>query len=474
VDLDIRPGEVHALCGQNGSGKSTLIKVLSGFHKADPGAVIELPGDQELNFIHQDLGLVDALTVSENLALSERRRGRRSLAPVRKGPERARARALFRQLGADIDVRAEVGQLRAAERTMVALARAIQGWEGHGHGVLVLDEPTVALPPSEVRRLFTVVRQIRDQGAGVLFVSHRTEEVLELADQISVLRDGKLVATGARADWSAENLVKEIVGKELGDPPARAGDEGTVRLAVRGLRAAGVRDVSLDLRAGEILGIGGLVGSGMEDLPAALFGAVAIEAGTITVDDRPLPTRGHSPRAAMRRGFAFVPSDRGIQGIVLEHTIRENITLPALAPVRGRYGLSRSRERRDAAQWARNVELQGADLERPLMNLSGGNQQKVVIARWLRTSPRILLLHEPTQGVDVGAKAAIYALLARAAADGAAVLMVSTDSGDFEQIAHRVLLLEGGRVAEELTGADITQHQVNLRLLAVSPSSGAA
>jgi ribose transport system ATP-binding protein len=421
VELDVRAGEVHALCGQNGSGKSTLIKILSGFHKPDRGAEISFLGVSltqsthdagraraGMHFIHQELGLIDSLDASENLALASERP---SLAPLRRATAHRAAHRRLLELGIDVDVRAPVGRLRRVERAMIAMARALgDSNQEDAVRLLVLDEPTVSLPRPEIERLFDSIRRVRDRGASVLYVSHNLEEVFEIADRISVLRDGQLVRTSRADELSHDALVQAMVGQALDAGALRHTVERTHPvLSVSGIAGGALRGLSFEVREGEILGVTGLVGSGMEDVPESVFGARPITEGEVAVAGRPVvPLR---PVAALTAGMALVPTERLQKGCIPSSAIRENMTLPSLWSVRGRVGINRARERQEVAEWASRVELQRGSLERPIATLSGGNQQKVVIASRVRMRPKVLLLHEPTQGVDIGAKAAIYRLI---------------------------------------------------------------
>jgi len=467
VSLEVGAGEVLAIVGQNGSGKSTLVKLLAGLHQPDPGGAIEVsdgsgrlvPAGRDgsgLHFIHQDLGLLPMLSATENLDLG-RPLGRRWATPVRRGAEHARAAELTSRFGAAIDVRAPVARLSPAERAIVAIARALDGWQ-HQDNVLVLDEPTTAFHRDEVARLFAAVRRVAAEGAGIIFISHRLDEVRALADRVLVLRDGRAVAEAAGAELDDDALVKAIVGTAI-DAAARApaaAPTGPVVLSVDGLRGEHVRGMALSVRAGEIVGVSGVLGSGREDLNGLIFGARRPAAGEISVGGDRLPPGDMA--TAIARGAAFVPADRHRLGAVMTMSMRENLTLPALRSVQRRFGAIRaSAEAAEARRWAEQVDLRPPAPDRPLSTFSGGNQQKVVLAKWLRTNPRLLLLDEPTQGVDVGAKAAIYELVRQAAARGAAVLVASSDAKELVALCDRVLLVDQGRVTGELTGAALTE-----------------
>jgi ribose transport system ATP-binding protein len=481
VTLSILSGEVHVLCGQNGSGKSTLIKVLSGYHQPDPGARIELLGEEikpwrgegsrRMHFIHQELGLIDSLDAVENLALGHGY-GARGLKPIHWREQRRAARAMLLRFGMDVDLRRPVAELPAVERTLVALARALRGWE-EDVGLLVLDEPTVSMSKPEVDRLFHAINQVKARGAGVLYVSHRLEEVFKVGDRVSVLREGKLVLSAPVAETTHDALVEAIAGRTVQDveiPPPKPAAE--VALSVRNLVGNNLNGVSFDLGKGEIVGVTGLAGSGVDDLAETLVGGQPIVAGTITRGGRPVGEI--TPHRARELGMALLPANRAVKACIPSFSVRENITLPLLRPLRTLFGVNRRRERAEVLRWMRRVELRPLEPERPLASLSGGNQQKAVIARWLRTGPEVLILHEPTQGVDVGAKAAIHRLLADAAREDAAVLACSCDVVDLVRLCQRILVLENGRVVEQLRDTGVTEDNVWSCLLRSRPSGAHA
>lgn len=460
VSMHVHRGEIVALLGHNGSGKSTLVKVLSGLYAADAGEVTLGAGGvpAALHVIHQNLGLVASLTAVENLDLARRRRFG-GLAPIRAG-ERARTAGMLAEFGGTFPVDVPVGRLTTAQQTIVALARAFDGWVG-GDNVLVLDEPTAALHGDEVGILHEAVRAVAAKGAGIVYISHRLGEVVELADHVIVLRNGRVVARRDRGDFDRQVLVDDVAGV------ARAGDfqretvrRGAVRLSVRGLRGPRLSGVDLDVHAGEILGIAGLVGSGMEHLASVVYGAVPSTGGRATVDGVPL--RPGSPATSIRAGLALVPADRRRLGSIAAFTARENITLPRMRALRTWAGaVSVARESLDVKSWMRRVGVIPADSEERRFDLfSGGNQQKIVIARCLRLHPAVLLLDEPTQGVDAGAQAEIYRLVNRFAATGASVLVSSSDIKELIAVADRILVLRDGVVAEQFSGRDLVESAI--------------
>ena len=474
ASIVVKPGRVHAVVGQNGSGKSTLIKILAGYHRADEGAKATLLGEdldlvgnaggrsERIHVMHQDLGLVNSLNSVENLALG---RGFHTgfLGRVRWKEENTRAKAHLATIGATFDVRVPVGMLTPSERSLVALARALEGWDDGGGGLLILDEPTASMARLDVMHLFEAVRKIRDRGAGVVFVSHRIDEVFEIADDYTVLRDGKVVAGGAVLDLTHEWLIELIVGRALDEVGIHEHEHaGQPVMEVRNLWGDRLEALNLTVHAGEIVGFAGLVGSGREELPNLLFGAKRRAAGTVNIKGNAVTA---DPYQAMCAGMALVPAERKRYGSIGHQTIRENISLARLRPLMSRGRLSRRLERSDVAKWADRVELRPAAPERLFDTLSGGNQQKAVLARWLRTTPSILVLDEPTQGVDVGAKSTIYGLLGRAAADGMGLVVCSSEAEELAAICDRVIVLVNGRSVVELHGSALSAESIVQHLL---------
>ncbi|GAA1470056.1 sugar ABC transporter ATP-binding protein [Microbacterium thalassium] len=460
VDLDVRPGEIVAIVGHNGSGKSTLVKILSGAYTANAGRISLAPGT-ELHFIHQDLALVEDLSATENLALA-RGGGAAALAPYGGRGKSERTRELISRFGPPFDVDCPLRRLSPAQRAIVAISRALDGWT-HTENVLVLDEPTESLHRSEVDVLFSAVRRLAADGAGIIFVSHRLDEVLDLADRIVVLRDGVKVADDPVEDVDESRLVELITGA---DAAAIAHERGATRrgddepvLTVRGLHGGSVEHLDLDLRPGEIVGVAGVLGSGREAVPSLLYGATAGTAERFSVAGSPYPTR--TPAESIRRGIAFAPADRAHLGMVRELNARENLTLPQLRTLTGPLGrLSLRRERAEAAQLLTDYDVRPPRAEQRISLFSGGNQQKIVMARSLRDRPAVLLLDEPTQGVDIGAKSTIYRALERGAAEGTAVLVSSSDAKELLTICDRVVVMRDGRAAAVLSGPDLTEHRL--------------
>jgi ribose transport system ATP-binding protein len=470
VALDLAPGSVHALLGQNGSGKSTLIKILAGVYQPDPGARARVGGielelgsarsarDAGIRFIHQDLGLIPELDVAENLALGADYSSRVWLSDRR---ERRAAGALLERYGIGIDPGATLSTLSPAQQTLVAIARALGddgGKGGAGSGadsrrVIVLDEPTAALQSAEVAHLFALIGTLKREGNAILYVTHRLEEIFAIADEVTVLRDGAVVATRPVEGLDHDSLVELIVGRRLEQTVTRrAPVDASVALEARGITGGIVDGVDLEVRHGEVVGLAGLLGSGYEQLLFLLAGGEARTSGDVLIDGRAVP--GGDPAAAIAAGIAFAPADRKRLSAIQSWSLRENVTLPALRA--GTAGwLSDRREAVDARGWLARVEV-----EHParalLSTLSGGNQQRVVIARWLRTGAAAILLQEPTNGVDSGAKQAIYACLREAADLGTAVLFSSSDAEELVAVCDRVIVLNGGRIGSVLSGDALT------------------
>ncbi|GGN35175.1 sugar ABC transporter ATP-binding protein [Streptomyces fuscichromogenes] len=471
VDLDVRAGSVLALLGPNGAGKSTLIKVLAGVHRADAGSVTvaghplgSRAAARGMSFIHQDLGLVEWMTVAENIALTAGYPRRAGLISWRRTRERC-AEALETVAG-HLDPDTPVARLGPAERSLVAVGRALAARAR----LVVLDEPTARLPAADCARLFRVLHTLRDRGHGILYVTHRMDEVYQVADAFAVLRDGRLVSHGPLADHSPQQLVHDIVGEEhdgaagLEEPerrrarpprPATASGGGPAVLALHDARTAGTAAVTLELRAGEALGLVGLSGAGHRELGRALAGARPLLGGRVLLDGRPYRPRTVAEAVAV--GVGLVPGDRQREGCAMGLTVRENLLAnpraggpPALRWIGPR------RERARTAELIERFAVRPRDGEAPLAALSGGNQQKVLIGRWLRADLRLLILEEPTASVDVGAKAAVHRLLDEALAGGLAVLLVSTDFEEVAGVCRRALVFVRGRVAGELSGADLT------------------
>jgi ribose transport system ATP-binding protein len=477
VDVTIGAGEVVALLGENGSGKSTLVKILSGYHEPEAGGELRLNGVDVplpvalsrarmvgLAFVYQDLGLAGDLQVVENLFVGHRvTRGLGSAAPINWRAERARARQIFDRYGVKLDPGAQVGRLRPTSQALLAIVRAAedlreyrQQHDGSG-GVLVLDEPTVFLPEHEKVFLFDLVHRVTDDGIGVLFVSHDISAVREIARRAVVLRDGAKVGDVIVEDVSDADLIELISGHRMdraaieraasGSHAASHVGRGDVALSVKDVRGGRVRGMSFDLHAGEILGIAGLLGAGSEDLPYVLFGDVAGSSGEVTIGDWSGDVSRLAPRTSIGLGMALVPADRKQHGVAPDLPVSLNMLSLSLKHfMRGGF-LRLDRLLATANDRATTYDVRPPDASLNLAALSGGNQQKVVLARWLEQRPEVILLHEPTQGVDVATRQQIYDLMRRRVAEGVAILWVTTDFDELATMAHRILLCAGGTIA---------------------------
>ncbi|GAA1117040.1 sugar ABC transporter ATP-binding protein [Streptomyces javensis] len=465
VSLELFAGEAHALAGENGAGKSTLIKILAGVHRPDSGRVL-LDGepvvfhgpagarDVGTAVIYQEPTLFPDLSIAENIFMG--RQPRRALGRIDHRAVRTSTAALMARLGVELDPDRPARGLSIADQQIVEIAKALS----FDARVLIMDEPTAALTGSETARLFSVVETLRAEGAAVLFISHRLEEIFELCQRVTTLRDGRLVASEPLAGLTQDALVRRMVGRDLAELyPKQDSRVGETALAVRRLTREGVfRDVSFEVRRGEIVALAGLVGAGRTEVAQAVFGVDRADAGEVRVDGAVL--RPGSPTAAMDAGLALVPEDRRQRGLVMEMSIERNIGLTGLDRL-GRAGLvKRALERGRAADWAVRLQLKYGSLADHVGVLSGGNQQKVVLAKWLATEPTVLIVDEPTRGIDVGTKAEVHRLLSSLAADGLAVLMISSDLPEVLGMADRVLVMHEGRLVAEIPRAEATEESV--------------
>jgi ABC-type sugar transport system ATPase subunit len=478
VGLELYPGEVLALMGENGAGKSTLIKVLGGAHRPDAGSV-EVAGKPAaiadpaaaqragIAVIYQEFNLVPALSARANLFLGQERS---RLGFLRGGQERRRARELFGRLGVVIDPEAPCSSLSVAQQQLVEIAKALAA----DARILVMDEPTAALTGQETARLFEIIRGLKAHGIGIIYVSHRLAEVFAVADRILVLRDGEHVATRPAAGVTADSLIEMMVGRKLeSEFPRRQVTVGPERLVVRDLRRGeAVRGVSFALRRGEVLGLTGLVGAGRTETARLLFGADRADGGTVELDGVRLRLR--SPRDVIRHGIALLTEDRKAQGLVMGRSVRENFALASL-PRLSLAGFVRARrERAQLDHYVRALRIKLSRQEEAARNLSGGNQQKVVLARWLQTDSRVLIFDEPTRGIDVGAKYEIYQLINDLAGRGKSILLISSELPEVLGMADRILVMRGGRIAGEIRDvAAATQEQI-MRLAVGQAASGPA
>ncbi|KAA9108523.1 sugar ABC transporter ATP-binding protein [Microbacterium rhizomatis] len=468
VDLEILPGEVHCVLGQNGAGKSTLIKTLAGVHRPDQGTITwqgettDIPTPEaaiELGIatMYQELDVVDGLTIAENIFLGhELARG----GFTRRSEAFRRTRELLARLGhGSLSPNADVGQLSAANKQIVSMARALS----HDIKLIIMDEPSAVLDTEEVKNLFGVVKELTTEGIAVVYITHRLEEIRQIGDRITVLKDGRSMATGlAVADTPTTELIKLMTGRSVENvfPPAvPVPEDSPVVLEVEGLGLQGVfQDVSFSVRAGEVIGLAGLVGSGRSEILETVYGARKATSGTVRVSGKPL--RRGSVVAAVAAGVGLTPEERKSQGLVLDEPIYVNVTLSSVSRFAKAGFLDERTERKVAREQIEALELRPADPDRAAVTLSGGNQQKILLARWLVHGTRVLLLDEPTRGVDVGARAEIYALIRRLAAAGNAVVVVSSEIPEVLGLADNVLVISDGRVIQTLPSSQIDEHGV--------------
>ncbi|GGP00342.1 sugar ABC transporter ATP-binding protein [Nonomuraea glycinis] len=465
VDLDVRAGEVHCLLGQNGAGKSTLIKVLAGVHQPDEGT-IEFNGEQvrpsspndaiRLGFatIYQELDLVDGLSVAENIFLGHEHA---KLGFVNMSAANRAARQVLERLGhGEIRPSTEVGRLPAAAKQVVSMARALS----HDARLIIMDEPSAALAHDEVDNLFRIIRELTAQGVAVVYISHRLEEIREIGDRVTVLKDGRTVAVGLPArETATSHVVSLMTGRnvEYVFPPRAANPPGEEVLKVEGLTSPGAfADVSFSVRAGEIVGLAGLVGSGRSEILEAVYGARPAS-GRVELAGKQVR---HSVVGNVRRGMGLAPEERKAQALLLDQSITANITLGSLPSFAKLGWMNRARERAEAHRLVKALDIRPPDPERPIKNLSGGNQQKAVLARWLLGSRKLLLLDEPTRGVDVGARAELYAVIRDLADRGIGVLLVSSEVPEVLGLADRVLVLREGTVIHQADAGELDEHRV--------------
>jgi ABC-type sugar transport system ATPase subunit len=480
VSFDLVSGEVHVLAGENGAGKSTLIKIAAGVHTDFDGTLaldgrptrFASPHDATahgISVIHQEMSLIDSMSVADNMFLGRELTRRRSARQwMDRSAELARAREFCRQLDLDIDLSRHVGEYSLSVKNRIEIAKALAF---HAR-ILVMDEPTSALSEPEVDRLFELVAQLKARGCGIVYITHRLEEIYRIADRITVLRDGRYVGTAPAAALPEAELIRWMIGRELGAHfPERAVAPGPERLRVQGLwvpapgGSAGaaarwlVRDASLSVRAGEIVGVAGLQGSGNSELFQGMFGAYGkLARGRVWVDGKPFEVA--SPRKSIRQGVAYLTSDRKGTGLVPLLDVAQNVTLASLDAVSPGGWLSRSRERQAGERHVRALGIRAAGVTQIVETLSGGNQQKVALAKWIETRPKVMLLDEPTRGVDVGAKHDIYELMNAWTRDGYAILMITSEMPELLGLADRIVVMHRGRITAELGHAEATQEKI--------------
>ncbi len=464
VSLTLYPSEIHALVGENGAGKSTLIKIMTGIHSPDQGEIIldgrpvQIPNSQEaqalgIAAIYQEPMIFPDLNVAENIFISHRDRG----PYVRWGQMHADAEAILTKLDVRLDVRTPARGLTLAAQQAVEIAKAIS----LDVRVLIMDEPTASLSAHEVRQLFKTVRALREQGVSILFIGHRLEEVFEIADRITVLRDGKLISSTPRAEVAAEQVIRDMVGREVEDFFAKTeAGRGELLLSVRDLsRENAFSDLNFDVYQGEVFGFAGLIGSRRTDVALALFGIDPADAGEIRIDGQPVVIR--SPEQALKLGIAYVTEDRRQLGLTMPMSITSNISLPMLRKYLSRVGLiRRSAEEQTAEEFRQRISIRTPSVKIEVAKLSGGNQQKVMLSKWLNAQPRLLILDEPTRGIDVGAKAEVHHMINDLAASGLGIILISSDLPEVLAMSDRILVMREGRQMGIFDRQEATQEKI--------------
>ena len=467
VNLELFGGEVHVVMGENGAGKSTLNKILAGVYTPDAGQIwvdekpvaLSSPARaQELGIalLHQEPSIFPDLSIAENIFMGRQPTSGAARAISWRAMQN-QARELLNSLGVQLDVNERMGALSVASQQMVEMARALS----QGARILIMDEPTASLSPDEVRDLFRIVRDLKAQKAAIVFISHRLEEVFEIGDRITVLRDGQFITTLDKTGTSPNEVIQLMVGRELSALfEHQDAEKGEVLLEVKNLARKGYfHDVSFAVRAGEVVGMAGLVGSGRTEVCEAIFGVTRAERGEIRLDGKSI--FGHSPHQNVKRGLAYVPEDRQQNGLLLPLSIAQNITLPVLQQMAKMSFIQREKERKSAEDYAARLKLRAArDVNQVVGELSGGNQQKVVLAKWLLTQPRVLILDEPTRGIDIGAKVEVHRLIGELAQSGLAILMVSSELPEILAMSDRVLVMREGTLAGEFARAQATQEKI--------------
>ena len=465
VSLSLRRGEVHALIGENGAGKSTLMKVLSGVHQADSGEIlwegkpVQIHSTTEatamgISIIYQELNLMPNMSIRENIFLGRENRKARFFVDFQKTSEVAKT--YTDMVGLTADVNTLVKDLSIAQRQMVEVAKALST----NAKLIVMDEPTSSLTDRETEILMNVIRNLRDQGVTVVFISHRLSELFEISDRITVLRDGECVGTIDTKDCTEPQLVNMMVGRTLDDIyPKGNAQIGEAVLEAKHLNAGKmVQDVSFTLHRGEILGFAGLIGAGRSEVMRAIFGVDPLDSGEIIIDGKKLEK--HTPTDAIRAGLGLVPEDRKLLGLILDMSVRENTTLPCL-PVEMKGGiLSRKKENEITQTYIEQLDIKTPGAEQKVLNLSGGNQQKVVIGKWLATHPKVLILDEPTRGIDVGAKREIHQLMSKLADQGVGIIMISSEMPEVLGMSDRIIVMHEGHVCGELSRSEATQERI--------------
>ncbi len=466
VDFEIGKGEVHALVGENGAGKSTLMKILAGAQPMDSGEILiegkpvhitspQKAMDLRISIIYQEFNLVPYLNAAENIFLGREPKG--AIPGFVNFPMMyAEAQRVVDQLGVRLNVRTPVNRLSVAQQQMVEIAKATS----RNAAIIAMDEPSATLTEHELESLFDLIRALKEKGVSIIYISHRLEEIFHIADRVTVLRDGRLVGTSPVAETDRDKIIRMMVGRELKEKiPKQPAEIGAPALTVKSLTRKGViEDINVTARRGEVLGIAGLVGAGRTELARAIFGADPIDEGEVWLNGSQVDIR--SPRDAIRLGIGLVTEDRKALGLILGMVVRENISLANLDSLTSLGFVNRREEKRVAAQFIEDLMIKTPSYEQQVQNLSGGNQQKVVLAKWLFTESKVLIFDEPTRGIDVGSKVEIYQLMNRLAANGVAIIMISSELPEILGMSDRILVMHEGQIAGELSREDATQEKI--------------
>lgn len=466
VDLEVGAGEVLALVGENGAGKSTLMKILSGAYVADEGDIlldgkkleIKSPMDaieQGITIIYQELNTCETLSIAENIFVGNLPEKGKLFKTIDRKEAYQRSARLLDSLNLHYDPETLVSKLSIAEKQIIEIAKALS----RNTRVLVMDEPTAALNEKEVEMLFDIVRRVQAMGTAIIFISHRLDEIFEVADHVQIMRDGRKVFFGETRSIDKPGIIRHMVGRDVTEGRLRQNAAfGDTVITIEGLTTSEVSDISFDARAGEIVGLFGLMGCGRTNIVKAIFGATPMASGSVKVNGKVLHIK--SPADAKRAGIAYIPNDRKLEGLMLNQSIKQNICIAVLDAVKDKLQISKKREEQIAKTWVDRINIKTTDINKDVNSLSGGNQQKVVMGKWLATAPKVMILNEPTRGVDVGAKREIYNIILELCNEGMAVIMISSDLPEMLSLADRVVVIHEGRMAGEVTGEDITQHNL--------------
>lgn len=464
IDLTIHSGEIHALMGENGAGKSTLMNILTGLFPATTGEVLidgqvktfANPQEAErfgISFIHQEMNTWPEMTVLENLFLG--RELKRGLGFLDKAAMEREAQKAFQTLGLDLPLTARIGDLSVGQQQMIEIAKCLLS----DLSILIMDEPTAALTDRETERLFTVIRGLKERGVGIIYISHRMEEIFQLTDKITVMRDGIVVATVPTAETTSDQLVRQMVGRELTDYyPEKTAPIGDVAFEVKGLTGERFTDVSFQVRQGEILGFSGLMGAGRTEVMRAIFGIDKFTSGQVLLDGQPLSIS--SPEQAIKQGIGFLTEDRKDEGLILDFSIADNMTLPSTKDFSPNGFFDKKTATDFVERLIKRLMIKSGTPTLPVSALSGGNQQKVVLAKWIGIAPKVLILDEPTRGVDVGAKREIYQLINELAERGVPIVLVSSDLPEVLGVSDRIMVMHEGRISGQLSKHEATQEKV--------------